>query len=82
MPLYCISEKIGSEWIKKKASTNLGDFDDHDRVWFGQLLRTDGADYLRVGETMYDVVHDSVKAYKQIRETTLKELSSTKADKL
>jgi len=61
MPRYSVSEKISSEWVLKKASDNLEDFDEHDQIWFGQLLRTEGADYLKVGETMYDVIHDRYK---------------------
>jgi len=67
MPQHCISEKIGSEWVLKKASDNLEDFDVEDQVWFYQLLRTEGVAFLKVGDTMYDVFHDGYKTLSEMR---------------
>lgn len=80
MPQYSVSEKIGSEWVLKKASDNLEDFDVEDRVWFGQLLRTEGAAFLKVGDTMYDVFHDKYKTISEMRAAVIRELSASKTD--
>ena len=82
MPLYVISKLTKYGWEPKFATDDITDFGENDRIWFGQLLRTEGARHLKVGDTMYDVMNDNATGYGDAKADVMRKLTRCKADKL